>query len=58
MAVVSIAGTAPFLLASIVSGWVADRGDGLRLTRGVDAARAAVVAIIPALYLSGLSHIS
>jgi len=56
--VVSIAGTAPFLLASIVSGWVADRGDGLRLTRGVDAARAAVVAIIPALYLSGLSHIS
>jgi len=53
VAVVSIAGTAPFLLASIVSGWVADRGDGLRLTRGVDAARAAVVAIIPALYLSG-----
>ncbi len=53
VAVVSIADTAPFLLASTVSGWVADRGDGLRLTRGVDVARAGVVATIPALYLSG-----
>jgi len=53
VAVVSIADTAPFLLASTVSGWVADRGDGLRLTRGVDIARAGVVAAVPALYLSG-----
>jgi MFS family permease len=53
VAVVSIANTAPFLLASVVSGWIADRSDGLRLTRGVDLMRAAVVAIVPALYLTG-----
>lgn len=56
VAVVSIADTAPFLLTSVVSGWVADKMDGLRLTRGVDLVRAVVVAIIPALYLTG--HLS
>jgi len=53
VAVVSIADTAPFLLISVVSGWVADKMDGLRLTLGVDLVRAVVVAIIPALYLTG-----
>lgn len=47
---VSIADTAPFLAVSLLSGWIGDRTDGLRLTRFVDLTRAATVAIIPVLY--------
>jgi len=53
VAAVSLAETVPFLLVGMVSGWLANRGDGLRLVRRVDLARAAVVLAIPALDLTG-----
>jgi MFS family permease len=50
---VMLADSIPFLLASSVSGWLADRHDGLRLARGVDVARAVAVAVLPALSVFG-----
>ena len=51
VAIVSAADTVPFLVVSLISGWMSDRYDGLRMARLVDIARAAVVAIVPLLYL-------
>ena len=45
----SIAGSVPYLVVSQISGWVADRVDGLLLARGADYASALTVMIIPAL---------
>jgi DHA3 family macrolide efflux protein-like MFS transporter len=53
VAIVSAAATVPFLLASLFSGWFADRRDGLRVAPSVDLARAAAVAMLPVLYLLG-----
>lgn len=53
VAAVAVADSVPFLLASLVSGWLADRRDGLRLARGIDLARAAAVIAVPALVLTG-----
>jgi len=53
VAAVSLAETVPFLVVGMVSGWLADRGDGLRLARRVDLVRAVAVLVIPALDLTG-----
>lgn len=53
VALVSLADTAPFLATGMISGWVADRYDGLRLARVVDALRAAAVALVPLCYVTG-----
>lgn len=58
VAAVSIADTAPFLVTGVVSGWVADRWDGLRIARTVDVVRAAVVGGIPVLYVTGQLSVS
>jgi MFS transporter, DHA3 family, macrolide efflux protein len=48
-----LAGGIPFLPASLISGWLADRHDALRLARGVDFARAGAVAVLPAMSAFG-----
>lgn len=44
---VSLAGSAPFLLSSLVSGAIADRRDALRLARVVDLGRAMIMLVLP-----------
>jgi GrpB-like predicted nucleotidyltransferase (UPF0157 family) len=50
---VALANTLPFLAASLVSGAVVDRRDGLRLARMVDISRVLLVGAIPFVYLTG-----
>jgi DHA3 family macrolide efflux protein-like MFS transporter len=57
VAVVSLADTVPFLLASLFAGAVADSRDGLGLARTVDLIRAGVVALVPILYFIGQLHL-
>jgi MFS transporter, DHA3 family, macrolide efflux protein len=56
VAVVTLAGTLPFLAVSVVSGAIADSRDALRLARLVDFVCAVVVAVVPVTYLTG--HLS
>jgi MFS transporter, DHA3 family, macrolide efflux protein len=53
VSLVSLAGSLPFLAASLISGGVADARDGLRLARTVNIAQALVVAVVPVAYLAG-----
>ena len=57
VAVITLADTVPFLVVSLVAGAVADMRDGLRLARTVDLVRAAAVAVLPVLYLTGHLHL-
>src|SRR6266498_1886349 len=53
VSLVTLAGTLPFLAASVFSGALADRHDGLRLARAANITQALMVAVIPAAYLPG-----
>ncbi len=53
VSLVTLAGTLPFLAASVFSGALADRHDGLRLARAANITQALMVAVIPAAYLAG-----
>jgi len=44
---VSLAGSVPFLVSSLVSGTLADHRDGLRLARVVDLCRAVIMLVLP-----------
>ena len=53
VSLVTLAGTLPFLAASVISGALADRRDGLRLARAANIAQVLVVSVIPIAYLAG-----
>jgi MFS transporter, DHA3 family, macrolide efflux protein len=53
VAAMSLATTVPYLATSLVSGWLADRGDPLRLARRADLISALAVAVVPVLAAIG-----